>query len=286
MGERTSRGMKWSSLLLYVLVIPAAFQLLSRLDEFFEFSGVIGRLLRAWSAFIHGLWDWLLALLPQWIELSANQIDALTWCAAMIGAMIFSFGGAEPEDRASQFQAAILFWPSFAIVAAIFLAPYISVGFYSSELVRTRRGETGLDPSVFFAVGCWLLAVGLQVRAVLRYRERHADQPMVPLWTHLEQAVGTMLLAGLTGMWLGLPELESREAAASAVDLASKGMSIELLWERLLMPLVFAITFTVTTLEVRRGNWTTMPRMVAAAAGVFAADRLIVWSEPIWRVLG
>lgn len=81
--KSNSRGaIKWSALVLYVLVLPAALQLLARLDEYFEFTGLIGRLLRMWESFIHGLWERLLALLPQWVDLAANQIDAITWCVA------------------------------------------------------------------------------------------------------------------------------------------------------------------------------------------------------------
>lgn len=286
MSATGKRRIKWATLLLYVLVLPAALQVLSRLDEAFEFSGVIGRVLRAWGDFVEGLWNWLLALLPQWIDLAPNQIDALTWCAAMVGAAFFASGGNRTERHATPVQEAVVFWLSFACVAAIFLSPYIPARAHAFELEAARVGFAGAVGTVLLDIVLWAAAVALIVYYVLDYRARNAGREMVPLGQHLEQAVGVLAGGALVGLMLG----GSENASAAAVDEMAAQLTGEfswpVLWERLLEPLIFAIAFCVTLLEVRRNNWASMPRMIATAAGVFIADRIIVYGEPWWRSLG
>jgi hypothetical protein len=282
MTEKAKGPISWSALLLYVLVLPAAMQLLSRLDEYFEFSGLIGRLLRLWENFIHGLWERLLALLPQWIELGANQIDALTWCVAMIGAVVFAPDADEPERRASPLQTAVLFWLSFACVSAIFLTPYFPAKAHAFELEAARVGFLGAVRVVFLDVLLWLGVAGVMTYHVLEYRKRNAGREMVPLGQHLEQAIGVMVIGGLTGVLLGGSENASVAAMDQMAAQLTGEFSFPVLWERLIEPTLFAIVFCVTLIEVRRNNWASMPRMIAATAGVFIADRLIVLTQPWW----
>ncbi len=277
MGERTGKRIGWATLMLYVLIAPAALQLLARLDEYFEFSGFVGRLLRAWSNFVHGLWERLLALLPQWIELSANQIDALAWCAAMVGASLFGPDEDEPERRASQPQAAILFWLAFAVATAIFLAPYFPALARAWDIDLERLGASGLLQSLALNLGLVLLAGVYLVSVVRTYRARHAGEELVPLWLHLEQVLGGFLLAGVIGWMLGRSELESAGAVERFAEVLGGGVSLDVVWSALLEPMAFATAFVFTVVSVRRNNWASMPRMIAAAGGVFAADRIIVF---------
>jgi hypothetical protein len=277
------KGATWRSLIMYALVTPAAMQLLARLDEHFEFSAFIGRLLRAWSAFIHGLWANWLALLPQWIELSANQIDALTWTVAMIGAVAFAPGGDSPAWRASPLQAAVLFWLAFACASAIFLAPYAPALARSMELEIERGGAFGAIRTVIGTLVMVAVAVWILVGYVLQYRRDNFHSELPPLWLHLEQVIGPMILGGWTGWLLGASELES----ARTVDEvgARQAMGLPALWERFLEPGLIGIVFVFCLLFVRRNNWPSMPRMIAAALGIFIADRIIVIADPLWRAL-
>lgn len=281
---KDSKGViRWSALTLYVLVLPAALQLLSRLDEYFAFSGLIGRLLRMWESFIHGLWERLLALLPQWVDLAANQIDALTWCVAMLGAVLFAPDGDEPEQRASPTQAAVLFWLSLACVGAIFLAPYLPARAHAFEIDVARIGFAGAIRTGLLDLGLWIAGIALMVYYVLDYRARNAGREMVPLGQHLEQAVGVLVAGALIGVMLGGSENASPAAVDQMAAQLTGDFSWPVLWERLLEPLLFCVAFAATLLSVRRNNWASMPRMIAATAGVFIADRIIAYVEQ-WRM--
>lgn len=288
---QTKRGVSWLSLIYYLLVAPAALQVLARLDEHFEFSAFIGRLLRAWRDFVHGMWADLIAALRSVIELhpTANQIDALSWMFLMLGAAASSaaFGPPKLVLRANPVQAAVLFWFAFLFVAVIFLRPYgpalwryLGATFADLGLVRTIAGAILLAYIMAFTVTHL-------VRTIREARAARADaDDLTPFWSDIESLLVPSMVGVSVGAILALPVLES-EAAVDRVAQAQDGgiASPQIMFsvDGVLAPLVMMSLFALSLLLLRRYNWPIMVRQVATALGILLADRLIVAFDPLWR---
>lgn len=280
----------WRTLLLYLFVLPAALQVLARLDEHFEFSAFIGRLLRAWRDFVHGLWAEALAALRAWIhvDLSANQVDVLSWMALMLGAAATSAAFGPPKEvlRANYAQAAAFFWLAFAVVAALFVEPYLPTLAYVLHVAIQTDGWPKFVLGTIVLAGLIYFAASQVVSKILEARAARGDAPdTTPLWSDVEALFGPFLAGAIVGGIIALPVMESEAAvdrlAAEAAGGAGAWRSVAASGQWL--ALVLMILFTFSLLFLRRYNWPTMPRQVAAALGVLIADRLIAFSAPMWE---
>jgi hypothetical protein len=263
---------------------------LARLDEYFEFSAIIGQILRVWRDFVHGLWADLLAALRAWIhlDLTANQVDVLSWMVLMLGAAATSAAFGPPKEvlRASYTQAAVFFWLAFVVVAVIFVYPYLPT------LVHLFRVAFELDgwPRTVLAAGAVLgiawLGASHVVSKIVEARAARADATdLTPLWSDIEALLGPFLAGAVIGGVIALPVMESTAAVDRMEAQAAGGALHSFTASGQWLALVLMVLFTFSLLLLRRYNWPTMPRQVAASVGVLIADRLIAWSAPVLEKL-
>jgi hypothetical protein len=298
MADRTAPKSTWRSLVVYLLVTPAALQVLARLDEHFEFSALIGRLLRAWRDFVHGIWADIIAVLQGVIPLhpTANQIDALSWIVLMLGAAATAaaFGPPSPVLRAGRVQAGVLFWLAFAVAAGIILQPYLPVvgHFFAAAIEDMGLGAT--LASVLVVFGIFIFSGANIIDKIREARALRANTPdLTPLWLDIEALLAPLLVGSVVGAVLALPVLESGAALDSAAAQSNGAFDLSLAvrnvtslqhWQAVATPVVLIVVFSTSLLFVRRYNWPTMVRQVATAIGIVVADRLIALIEPLWRV--